>query len=110
MAVMRRLALGLALVGAIDGAQPDLDCARPAAAQELIGRLRLAEIEWKEDVNRAAMWEAFGRCSGLPSAAACRDGERERFEADWAREKAAIEAHYAQMLRDFQGRCQAAIT
>src|SRR5438477_3476828 len=90
MAMLRRLVLGLALVGAIEGVQPDLDCGRPAAGQEMIGRLRLAEMEWKEDVNRVAMWEAFGRCSTRPGAAACREGEREQFDADWADQDGAM--------------------
>ena len=110
MGGMRRLALGLALVGALEGAQLDLDCSRPLAAKELIGRIRLSEIEWAEDVNREALWEAFGRCAARPGAAACRDGERERFAADWARQKATIEAKYEQMLKDFEARCQASIT
>ena len=102
--------LGLALVALIAVMQPDLDCARPAAGQEMIGRLRLSEIEWREDVSRAAMWDAFGRCANVPAAASCRESERQRFEADWAREKAEIQAKYDQMLQDFQARCQATIS
>lgn len=106
---MTLLSLVLALAGILDGAQLDLDCAHPAAARELIGKVRLSEIEWAEDVNRQAMWEAFGRCAGGPAAEACRDGERERFAADWAGQKAAIEAKYEQMVKDFVARCQASI-
>jgi hypothetical protein len=109
MGGMGRLALGLALVGILGGALLDLDCARPIAAREFIGRMRLSEIEWAEDVNREALWEAFGRCAALPEAQACRDRERERFAAAWVRQKAAIEARYEQMLEDFEVRCQAAI-
>ena len=92
------------------GDQLELDCSRPAASRDLIGRLRLSDIEWAEDVNREALWEAFGRCATGPAAAACRDRERERFAADWARQKAAIEARYDQVLKDFETRCQASIT
>ena len=107
---MRRVALGLARVGVLEGAQFDLECSRPLAARELIGRLRLSEIEWAEDVNREALWEAFGRCAALPGPAACREREQERFTADWVRQKATIEAKYEQMLKDFEARCQASIT
>jgi hypothetical protein len=108
---MRRVAvLGLALVGVLGGAQLDLECSRPLAARELIGRLRLSEIEWAEDVNREALWEAFGRCAAFPGPAACRDREQERIAADWVRQKATIDAKYEQMLKDFDLRCQASIT
>ena len=107
---LERLLLGLALVGLLEGAQLDLDCSRPTAARELIGRMRLAEIEWVEDVNREALWEAFGRCSRLPGAPACRDRERDRFAADLARQAAAIDARYEQILKDFETRCRASIT
>src|SRR6266511_2960621 len=65
---MKRWALGLALAGILEAAQLDLDCARPAAARDLIGRVMLSEIEWAEDVNREALWEAFGRCADRPRA------------------------------------------
>jgi hypothetical protein len=51
------------------------------------------------------MWEAFGRCAHFPSPADCRDSARREFEAAWDREKAAIEAKYARLLRDFLMRC-----
>jgi hypothetical protein len=101
---------GLVLAGILYTAQLDMDCARPAAARDLIGRLRLAEIEWAEDVNREALWEAFGRCAALPGAPACRDRERARFAADLDRQVAAINARYEQMLKEFETRCQASIT
>ena len=107
---MGRLALGLVLAGLLAEGTLELDCAHPRAARELIGRLRVADIEWAEDVNREALWEAFGRCSALPAALECREREQERFAADWARQKAAIEAKYEQELQDFVARCQAAIT
>jgi len=87
----------------------DLDCAHPAAAKELIGRVRLSEIEWAEDVQREALWQAFGRWAEQPGADACRKSAEERFAADWARQKAAIEAKYQQMEKDFEERCQASI-
>jgi hypothetical protein len=101
------LALGLA--GLLHGVQLDLDCARPAAARELIGRARLSEIEWAEDVNRAAVWEAFGRCPPGPRAEACRDEQRTRFGAEMDGQKAAIEAKYRLMLEEFEERCRASI-
>ena len=104
------MVLLLALAGvALDDAPLDLDCAHPAAAKELIGRVRLSEIEWAEDVEREALWQAFGRCAARPGPDACREAERERFAADWARQKAAIEAKYQQMEKDFEERCQASI-
>ena len=101
--------LALALAGLLHGVQLDLDCVRPAAARELIGRARLSEIEWAEDVNRAAMWEAFGRCPSRTGAEACRDEQRARFEAEMDGEKAAIEAKYRLMLKEFEDRCRASI-
>ena len=106
---MRGLALGLVLFGVVQGVQPDLDCGQPAAGREMVGRIKLSEIEGREDANRAAMWEAFGRCADLPSAADCRDNARRDFEAAWDREKAAIEAKYDRLLRDFLVQCRASI-
>jgi hypothetical protein len=107
---MRRLAVALALAGVVIEGQLDLDCSRPAASRELLGRMRLSEIEWAEDVNREALWGAFGRCAGHPMAAACREKAQERFAAEWARQKAAIEAKYDRVLKEFEARCQASIT
>ncbi|MGH7367283.1 MAG: hypothetical protein ACREK9_12820 [Candidatus Rokuibacteriota bacterium] len=92
------------------GANPNLDCARPAEAHRLIGRLTLAEIEWAEDVHRAAMWDAFGRCPGGAAGEACRRGERRRFDAVWQRQKRQIKTKYRTMLAEFEQRCLAAIT
>ena len=104
------LVLLVALAGVTKGDAPlDLDCAHPAAAKELIGRVRLSEIEWAEDVQREALWQAFGRCAEKPDADRCRKAEQERFGADWARQKADIEAKYQQMEKDFEERCQASI-
>lgn len=110
MADMKRWAHGLLLAGILHATQLELDCARPNAARDLIGRLMLSDIEWAEDVNRAAMWEAFGRCAARPQAEACREERRKRFAADLDRQKAAIEAQYQRMLKDFEERCQASIT
>jgi hypothetical protein len=101
--------LGVALFGLVE-AQLNLDCARPTAARRLIGQARLSEIEWVEDVNRAAMWDAFGRCATLPEPETCRNQERRRFEADLDRQRAVIEAKYRKMLEEFEQRCQASIT
>jgi hypothetical protein len=70
----------------------------------------LSEIEGAEDTNRAAMWEAFGRCPGGPGAAACRQKEQQRFESQWERQKKAIEDKYRKMLSEFDERCRAAVT
>ena len=106
---MRGLALGLALFGVVQAVPPELDCGRPVAGQEMLGRLKLSEIEGREDVSRAAMWDAFGRCADLPSAADCRDDARRDFEAAWDKEKAAIEAKYARLLQEFLAQCRASI-
>jgi len=101
---------GLTLASMLGAAQLELDCARPSAARNLIGRVMLSEIEWAEDVNREALWQAFGRCSAGPRAEACRDEERKRFGADFERHKAAIEAKYQEMLEEFEARCRSSIT
>jgi hypothetical protein len=99
----------IAMAAVLHGAQLDLDCAHPAAARSLIARTMLSEIEWAEDVNRAAMWEAFGRCAGEARAESCRDEQQRRFGDDFERQKAAIQAKYNQMVADFTARCQASI-
>jgi len=91
-------------------AQPELDCARPTQGRELIARLRLAEIEGAEDIHRATMWEAFGRCPEGTAGSPCRIAERERFEAEWEGKRAQIEARYRAVLSDFERRCWAIIS
>jgi hypothetical protein len=91
-------------------AQSELDCARPTQGREMIARLRLAEIEGAEDIHRAAMWEAFGRCPDGTAGDACRTAERQRFEAEWERKRAQIEAKYRTVLSDFERRCRAIIS
>jgi len=96
-----------ALAWSIGWTQLEMDCARPQQARSVVGRLMLSEIEGAEDTNRAAMWEAFGRCPGGSGAAACRRREQQRFEAHWERQKRAIEDKYRKMLSEFEERCQA---
>jgi hypothetical protein len=103
-------ALVLATTGVLAGVQLDLDCARPEAARSLIGRAMLSEIEGAEDIHRAAMWDAFGRCPAGAEHAPCMAEERRRFEADWERQKNAIEAKYRKLLEDFAERCRASLT
>ncbi|HEV8441215.1 MAG TPA: hypothetical protein VGT40_24255 [Methylomirabilota bacterium] len=107
---MRAWVLCLVLAGAPASVQLELDCAQPGAARSLIGRAMLSEIEWAEDLNREAMWQAFGRCPEGVGAEACRREQQARYGADLARQKAAIEAKYQRMLKDFAARCQASIT
>src|SRR5262245_2618628 len=101
----------LFLVGA--AVQPDslgLDCTEPSAARTLVGRLRLSEIEGAEDINREAMWEAFGRCPPGPAREACASREQSRFEAKWDEEKRGIELKYEKILNDFEARCRGSVT
>jgi hypothetical protein len=91
-------------------AQSEPDCGRPVQARELIARLRLAEIEGAEDIHRAAMWEAFGRCPEGAAGGPCRTAERQRFEAEWEGKRAQIEAKYRAVLSDFERRCRAIIS
>jgi hypothetical protein len=98
---------GIVLGWGVSSAQLEMDCARPHQARNVVGRLMLSEIEGAEDTNRAAMWEAFGRCPGGPGAGACREKEQRRFEAQWERQKRAIEDKYRKMLSEFEERCQA---
>lgn len=102
--------LPLALTGLLVMAQGDLDCARPAQAKSLIAKLRLAEFEWAEDVHREALWNAFGRCPAGPRQAICRAEQQKRFDAEWQRTKAGIEAKYKKMEEDFEVRCRASVT
>ena len=91
-------------------AQSEPDCDRPAQGRELIARLRLAEIEGAEDIHRAAMWEAFGRCPEGAAGTPCRTAERQRFEAEWEGIRARIEAKYRGVLSDFERRCRTIIS
>jgi hypothetical protein len=91
-------------------AQSELDCDRPTQAREMIARLRLAEIEGAEDIHRAAMWEAFGRCPEGGAGGPCRTDAQQRFETEWARKRAQIDAKYRAVLGDFERRCRAIIS
>ena len=95
-----------ALLWAAAHAQIDLDCQSPAAAKALIGQTMLSEIEGAEDISRAAMWEAFGRCDPGPDRPACVSQAQKRFESAWDREKAAIEMKYRRILEEFEARCR----
>jgi hypothetical protein len=88
---------------------PELDCERPAEARALIALLQLAEIEGAEDIHRAAMWEAFGRCPAGDAGGPCRSEEQRRFEGRWEEQRKAIEARYGDVLRAFEERCRAVI-
>jgi len=94
------------LAGAALCAEPDLDCSDPPKARAWLDRLRLAEIEGAEDIHRAAMWEAFGTCPAGDGGAACREEIRMRFEAEWEKQKQAIEDKYRKALSDLEERCR----
>jgi hypothetical protein len=90
---------------------PELDCERPAEARAFIAQLRLAEIEGAEDIHRAAMWEAFGRCpAGEGAGGPCRAAEQRRFERLWEEQRRGIEAKYREVLGAFEQRCRAIIS
>ena len=76
----------------------------------MVGRLRLAEIEGAEDIHRAAMWDAFGRCPAGAAGQPCRDEERRRFERQWEEQKRRIDDKYRSVLGEFEQRCRATIT
>ena len=103
------LLAGLAAAGPTRG-QPALDCAHPSEARSWIGRLRLAEIEGAEDIHRAAMWDAFGRCPAGAPGEPCREAERRRFEAQWEAQKRGIEDKYRSVLGEFVQRCRGLIS
>ncbi|PYM37875.1 MAG: hypothetical protein DME17_06430 [Candidatus Rokuibacteriota bacterium] len=97
------LAGALAALGGVG--QLDLDCGHARDTRREVGRTRLSEIEQAEDVARVAREQALARCPGGARGAGCRTATRERFEAAWTRQKAAIEARYQALLRDFEARC-----
>ena len=101
-------ALSLAASSAL-ATDPDLDCARPAEARAYIALLRLAEIEGAEDIHRAAMWEAFGRCPEGDDGGPCRVSEQRRFEGRWEVERRAIEDKYRDVQAAYEARCRGAI-
>jgi hypothetical protein len=89
---------------------PELDCERPAEARAFIAKLQLAEIEGAEDIHRAAMWDAFGRCPAGDARGPCRREEQRRFESQWEEQRRAIEAKYRQVLGAFEQRCRTLIS
>ena len=89
---------------------PALDCERPAEARAFIAQLMLGEIEGAEDIHRAVMWEAFGRCAAGAAGGPCRVAEQRRFEGRWEEQRREIEAKYREMLGAFEQRCRAAIS
>jgi hypothetical protein len=102
--------IALVLTGVLVVAQADIDCARPAQSRNYIAKLKLAEFEWAEDEHREALWNAFGRCPAGPGQADCRTREQSRFDAEWQKIRAGIEAKYRKMEEDFDLRCQASIS
>jgi len=102
--------VGILLGWAVSSVQLEMDCSRPQQARNVVGRLMLSEIEGAEDAHREAMWEAVGRCSGGSGRRICRQKEQQRFEAQWERQKKAIEDKYRKMLAEFEERCRAAVT
>ena len=89
---------------------PELDCEHPAEARAFIAKLQLAEIEGAEDIHRASMWDAFGRCPAGDAGGPCRREEQRRFDSRWEDERRAIEAKYRQVLGAFEQRCRALIS
>lgn len=107
--VILALALGWITSSGLTRAQPAIDCANPTEARTLLGRLRLAEIEGAEDIHRAAMWEAFGRCPDGAAGEPCRADERRRFGARWDEQKRRIEDKYRGLLGELEQRCRTVI-
>ena len=97
------------LSGTLLGVETDLDCARLDQAKIWLSRLMLSEIEGAEDIHRAAMWDAFGHCAPGADGGPCRESARQRFEAQWERQRKEIEDKYQKRLSDFEERCRAAI-
>jgi hypothetical protein len=91
-------------------AAPELDCEHPAEARAFIAKLQLAEIEGAEDIHRAAMWDAFGRCPAGDAGGPCRREEQRRFDSRWEEQRRAIEAKYRQVLGAFEQRCRTLIS
>jgi hypothetical protein len=101
--------VGLAVL-ALAGASADLDCAFPLEARAHVARLRLAEIEYAEDVHREAHWDELGRCPRGAQYLPCRAAIAQRFEALWEEKRRAIDAKYRRMLDDYEERCRASVS
>lgn len=101
---------GAGTVGEPAAVAPELDCEHPAEARAFIAKLQLAEIEGAEDIHRAAMWDAFGRCPAGDAGGPCRREEQRRFDGRWEEQRRAIEAKYRQVLGAFEQRCRTLIS
>ena len=99
-----------ALVLTLLSGQVELDCSRREQSRGILARLQLAEIEGAEDIHRAVMWEAFGRCGPGGAGEPCREGERRRFGALWDQQKQEIEAKYQRMRSEFEQRCRGSLS
>src|SRR5262245_33891202 len=102
---MRTACLALGLSMSLVADDPGLDCQRPAEALVHIGRLRLAELEYAEDVHREVHWAALGRCGTGAGSDACREAETRRFDAMWQTRREAIDARFRRMREAYEERC-----
>jgi hypothetical protein len=100
-------AASLALAAASAPSEPS--CDDLATARVHFTRLRLAELEYAEDVHREAHWNALGQCPGGRAGQACRAGVTGRYDAIWQARRAEIDATYRRELEDFEARCRAGI-
>lgn len=107
---MTRCSAVTVLTLALLSGQVELDCSRREQSGEILARLQLAEIEGAEDIHRAAMWEAFGRCGPSGAGERCRERERRRFGVLWDQQKREIEAKYRRMRSAFEERCRGALS
>ena len=101
---------GAGTAGSPAAVAPELDCEHPAEARAFIAKLQLAEIEGAEDIHRAAMWDAFGRCPAGDAGGPCRRAEERRFDGRWEEQRRAIEAKYRQVLGAFEQQCRTLIS
>jgi hypothetical protein len=100
-------AAALALAAASTPSEPA--CDDSATARAHIARLRLAELEYAEDVHREAHWSALGQCPGGSAGQTCRAGVTGRYDALWQARRAEIDATYRRQLEDFEARCRAGV-
>lgn len=103
------LATAASLALATASALPELSCDDPSTARSHIARLRLAELEYAEDVHREAHWNALGQCPGGSTGQACRAGVTGRYDAIWQARRAEIDATYHRQIEDFEARCRAGL-
>src|SRR5262245_63412486 len=93
----------------LGGSEDQLDCAHIARSRSLIDLLRLAELEYAEDVHREAFWAALGQCPPGPAGTGCRAREQGTFDARWREQRAGIDAKYRRMHDEFETRCRTTI-